>query len=159
MTILKLILRAMKRSTSRRIVVALRKARDVDKVYNNVVNPVTLYEITWDDVPDVIPDVIPYEATISHFVKNVPYMHNIVELYDAFTTDKDIVETFVAIFTKLKNFETMEERKRAIYMVKVYTFLYKFAWIALACCGVPKTHDHLVCILDYVNFVLSSIAD
>jgi len=29
----------------------------------------------------------------------------------------------------------------------------------MACCGIPKSHESIVCFLDYLNFALSTLAE
>lgn len=145
----------MKKAATKKVISVIRTFRSLDKVYNSIVDPITFCEITWDDMSDIIP----CEKVVSNATKSVPYLGDICELYDKLTVDKDIAETFVSICLKLKQFEGLDVKQRSMFVIKAYILVYKLIFIAMACCGVPKTHDYIVCILDYVNFILSNISE
>ena len=139
---------------SKKIITSIKKLRQFDKVYNQIVNPVSLCEISWDDMGDMLP----CKSTLCNLLKATP-CYDVCEFYDTFTTDKDIVECLVSIYLKFHKLEEMDVKKKSLLVVKVTCFSYKLFWIAMACCGVPKTHDCIVCLLDYLNFMMSTICD
>lgn len=149
------VLRTMKKTAAKKVISVIRTFRNVDQVYNSIVNPITFCEITWDDLSDVLP----CEKALTNMIKSMPYLGDFGQLYDTFTVDKDLVETFVSICVKLNKFEHMDAKQRSLFAIKASTFAYKLMFIIMACCGVPKTHEHMMCILDYVNFILSSISE
>jgi hypothetical protein len=140
--------------SGRTIVSTVRNLRNFDKVYNTVVNPISFCEITWDDLGDMLP----VDEVMSHIAKLTP-CRDICELYDTFTSDKDIVECFVSMYLKVCKFEKMDTKQKSMLVMKGYCLAYKLYWIALACCGVPKAHETFVCFLDYFNFIISTICD
>lgn len=150
------ILRKINKTAVKKVIPMIRTVRNVDHVYNEIVNPITFCEIMWNDMSDM--SVLPCKKVLTNIAKSVPYLRDIGEFYDAFTGDKDIVETFVSISIKIKQFREMDRKQRLILAIKVCTFAYKLTFIVLACCGIPKTHEHMICILDYVNFILSNIS-
>jgi hypothetical protein len=139
---------------SKKIITSIKKLRQLDNVYNQIVNPVSLCEISWDDMGDMLP----CKSTLCNLLKTTP-CHVVCEFYDHFTTDKDFVECLVSVYLKFHKLEEMDVKQKSLLMVKVTCFSYKCFWIALACCGVPKTHDGFVCFLDYLNFMMSTICD
>ena len=154
MPLSKPVLRTMKKVAAKKVKYVIRTFHNVDKVYNSIVDPITFCEITWDDMPDIFS----CEKVVTNTAKSIPYLSDICELYDKFTVDKDIAETFVSICLKLQKFSEMDTKHRSMFVIKAYILAYKLTFIAMACCGVPKTHDCMVCTLDYVNFILNNIS-
>jgi hypothetical protein len=145
----------MKKTIAKKTTSVIRTFRNVDNVYNTIVNPITFCEITWEDLSDILP----FEKALTNMAKSVPYLQDIGELYDTFTIDKDIAETIVSISLKIQHIGDMDGKQRSMLAIKAYTLAYKLTFIVMACCGVPKTHEHMLCILDYVNFILSNISE
>lgn len=137
----------------KKVTKVMRKVHTVDKVYNNIVNPISFFEIAWDDLPEVGP----YEQYVQQFMLTIPGLDTMFGFYGDLTTDKDLIETCLAFCIKLRKVHHMSVRHKSLFVIKTYTLMYKLVWLILACCGIPKTHEHMVCILDYVNFVLSNI--
>jgi hypothetical protein len=140
--------------TGQRVVSTVRKLRDFDKVYNSFVNPISFCEISWDDLGDNLP----CDKALSFLTKSTP-CRNICELYDTFTCDKDIVECLVSLLLQFNRIEKMDIKQKSMLVMKAYCLAYKLYWIAMACCGIPKSHEAMVCILDFLNFVLGSIGE
>lgn len=148
------VLRVKQSTSTKQVMKVLKKARAIDKVYNNIINPITAVEIAWDDLPEMTP----FEPIVNKFTQSVPCLQTVLEMFDTLSIDKDMFETCVDLLLKMKKLQSMNKHQRSMFCIKIYTFAYKMAWVALACCGIPKTHEHFVCVLDYINFVLSNIA-
>jgi hypothetical protein len=149
------VLRVKHSASTKQVMSVLKKAKAIDRVYNTIMNPITAVEIAWEDLPDMIP----FEPIVNKFTQTVPYLQTMFEMVDTFSVDKDMFETCICLLLKVKKMQNMNNHQRSMFCIKIFTFTYKLAWIALACFGIPKTHEHFVCILDYINFVLSNIAE
>lgn len=139
---------------SKKIIQNIKKMRKLEKAYNQIVNPITLCEISWDDLGDCLP----CKQFVSHFMKTTP-CGEVCEFYDTVTSDKDIIESCVSFYLKCCKIERLDDKQKSLLMVKVCCFTYKVYWIVMACCGIHKTHESIVCILDYVNFIFSNIPE
>jgi hypothetical protein len=132
-----------------------RKAKKADKIYNKVTNPISLYEITYDDLPDVIP----YHEIIHHVLHQIPCFDVLSGVYDGFAFKKDLVETVWRTYMKHATFQSLEHKKKVLSIVKLITLCYKIWIMSCIAMGIPKSHDTVVSCFDYINFVVSNIED
>ena len=95
------------KSSGRVIVSTAKNLRKFDKVYNDFVNPISFCEMSCDDLGEMLP----FQEVISHIAKLTP-CHDVCELYDTFTTDKDIVECCVSMYLKVCKIEEMIQNRR-----------------------------------------------
>jgi hypothetical protein len=145
--------KVLDKSSTKMIFVGIKKARDLDKVYNMVTNPITFYEITSDDIPNIIP----YQDIINKLTDSIPSFNNMSIFYDTFSIDKDLVESIVSLYIKLKQVDTMDTKQKSLLVIKISSILYKIAGCLLLCLGIPKSHENLSYVFDYLNFILSTL--
>jgi hypothetical protein len=77
-----------------------KKLKGVNGIYNNVTTPITLIELSFDDIPDIIP----YHKVIQDAVNKAPPFIGIISCYDAFAIDKDMIESIVSVSLILRKF-------------------------------------------------------
>lgn len=121
----------------------IRKAKAANRLYERASNPMSIAEITETHFPNII-----------HFSGQMPFIYEIHELYDKLSTSKDLCESTVQIIKK-KCLQQNNYKRKALYAIKVYIVLYKTIWLILEHYGIPKDHNTITIVLDYLNFVLA----
>lgn len=142
----------------------IRKAKTVNQLYERVSNPVCFAEITQahfnvisnipniPNIPNIIPSKLMINMALSQMFGPMSFIH---ELYDKLSTSKDLCESTVHIIKK-KAFRRDCIKSNALYAVKIYIILYKVIWMILEMNGVPKDHNTITAVLDYVNLFMSN---
>jgi len=147
---------SIKSHDMKRTVVKIRKkAKNADKLYNMVSNPITLFEITSDDLPDLIP----YNEIIHHVVNQIPCFDIATNIYDSLSFKKDLAETVWKTYTKSVSFPSLQQKEKILSLIKFTTLIYKIWILYCISSGIPKSHDAIVSCLDYLNFLISSIEE
>jgi hypothetical protein len=128
-----------------------RNIKRVDNTYNVVTTPITLCEISFDDIPDQIPGRDMFTSAFSTMCR-IPNFQNIYCVYDNLSVDKDIVESVVSLYRQALKFRVMNDKEKLLYILKFLSFVYKTAIVH------SPAHEHhtvVLNMLDYLNFVIS----
>lgn len=125
-----------------------RNVKRLDQTYSIVTTPISLIELSLDDVPDQVP----YRDTITHVMSFVPGIDSISSMYDTVSVNKDILESVMSIYHQIEHFERLNDKQRLILFVKCISFVYKTVIIH------SPLHEHHTLVtnmLDYINFIVS----
>jgi hypothetical protein len=128
-----------------------RNIKRIDHTYNVVTTPITLCEISFDDIPDNIPCKDMFTCTFSNMCR-VPNFQNVCYVYDNLSVDKDIGESVVSLYRQATAFHVMNDKEKVLYVLKCMSFVYKTVIVH------SPAHDHhniVFNVLDYLNFVIS----
>jgi hypothetical protein len=128
----------------------VRKAKHINRIYDNIVDPMCLYEITNNHFPQVIP----YHSIVLMTYKQVCRGSNtLYDVYNSVSTLKDVAESLISLLrTSLRPQRT--NKSQVMLVLKTYIISYKLAWFILEMHGVHKDND-IVATIDYINFILS----
>lgn len=127
-----------------------KKLKGVNGIYNNVTTPITLVELSFDDVPDMIP----YHKVIQDTFTNVPQFIGVVSCYDAFAIDKDMIESIVSVSLNLRKFVKLSDKNKVLFICKTLCLVYK---TIIYNTNLHAYHNAALVCLDYLNFVISCI--
>ena len=125
-----------------------RKAKRIDQTYNVVSTPISLFELSFDDVPDKIP----YRDTITHALSSVPSIDSIASIYDTISVNKDILESVINIHQQIQQFEKLNDKQKLVLFVKCISLVYK---TVIVHSPLHEHHSLITNTLDYMNFVVS----
>lgn len=132
----------------------IRKAKAANRLYERASNPMSIVEITETHFSNIIPSKFIINDTIIQFSGQMPFIYEIHDLYDKLSTSKDLCEGTVQIIKK-KTLPQNNYKRKALYAIKVYIILYKTIWLILEHYGIPKDHNTITIVLDYLNFLLA----
>lgn len=135
----------------------IKTSKRFNRLYSSVSSPISFYELTSEDFPDIIP----YHTVIEGGLRTIPDFDAIATFYNHFSQNKDFIESLSSIIYNLNKATTgtyYSNKRRSILILKIHSFIYKMLlFIILPCFGIHKSHEHIVCFFDYLNFLLSSI--
>lgn len=132
----------------------IRKARVANRLYERASNPMSIAEITETHFPNIIQSNFIINDTINALSSQMPFIYEVHDLYNKMSTSKELCEGTVQIIKK-KCLQQNNYKRKALYAIKVYIVLYKTIWLILGHYGIPKDHNTITIVLDYLNFVLA----
>lgn len=132
----------------------IRNARVANRVYERASNPMSIAEITETHFPNIIQSNFVINGTINTLSSQMPFIYEIHDLCNKVSTSKELCEGAVQIIKK-KCLQQNNYKKKVLYAVKIYIILYKTIWLILEHNGIPKDHNTITIVLDYLNFLLA----
>ncbi len=125
-----------------------RGARRIDHVYNVLTTPITFCELSFDDIPEVIP----YREVVVSLLTCDTTLNNVCSVYDMFSVEKDIVESLVSVYKQSCRFHKLSDKEKLLLLLKFMSLLYKTIVVHSP---VHEHHTIVLNLMDYLNFVIS----
>ncbi len=136
----------------KRIIHITRKTKKANNIFELINNPISFCQLT----DQYFPHSLPYPF---HKVLKILFVDNWLSFND-FCNIKDLAESIVNAYKRvISHQESNGYKKRFVFLLKMYVFIYKISWFILGDFAIHKDHHSVTIALDFLNYFIGLIRE